>query len=70
MRSSKRSQAPIAIIYACTNINYANLTQVSLLCCVRGLLRINFSKFVRMEMAKLTKGTTKSKAKGIFSVNI
>ena len=34
------------------------------MCCARGSLRINLSKFVRIEMAKSTKGTTKSKAKG------
>ena len=34
------------------------------MCCVLGSLRINFSKFVRIEMAKLTKGTAKSKANG------
>lgn len=39
------------------------IKNISYLFGIRGSLRINFSKFVRIEMAKSTKGTTKSKAK-------
>ena len=65
MRSSKRSQAPIAIIYACTHINCVNLAQFikRYLFCIVLVDRFVLTLVSLLEL-KSTKGTTKSKTKG------